>query len=97
MAYVSPPSATVFKTQFTEFAAAPDAVVDAHLADAALQLNADLFPGRLGTHACMLAAAQSLALAPGGRDMQLASKDGSTVYDARLKAIKRRATVGLRG
>jgi hypothetical protein len=93
---VVPPSATTFKAQYVEFSALSDAVCNAFLADCALEFDATLFPGAEGTSAVMLAAARSIALSPAGRDMQLVSKDGGTPYDDRVKAAKRRATLGFR-
>jgi hypothetical protein len=93
---VSPPAAATFKAQYPEFSPLDDTVCDAFLADAAQDFDLDLFPGRDGTLGVMLAAAHAIALSPAGRSMQLVSADGRTPYQERVRALKRRRTVGLR-
>lgn len=96
MAQVTPPSAAVFVAKYPEFAALSSDVCDLYLAEAAQEFDSVLFAGAKGTAACMAQAAHLLALSPYGRDMQLVSKEGSTVYEGRVKAAKIRATCGYR-
>ena len=96
MPKVSPPAAATFKAQYPEFASLDDSVCDAFLADSAQDFASEHFPGRDGSMGVMLAAAHAIALSPAGRSMQLVSKDGSTPYGDRVKALKRRATMGFR-
>jgi hypothetical protein len=93
---VPPPSAATFKAQYPEFSTLDDSVCDDFLADAAQDFALEHFPAPEGAIGVMLAAARAIALSPAGRSMQLVSKDGSTPYEARVQALKRRRTMGYR-
>lgn len=96
MAKVATPTAATFLVQYPEFTSLGTSVIDQYLADAAQDFDSSLFTGRDATMGVMATAAHLLALSPAGRSMQLAAKDGSTVYEERAKALKRRKTMGMR-
>jgi len=82
-----------FKAQYREFAKADDAMVQAYLNDAALLAPASVW-GSFADQYASLKAAQAIALSPAGREMQLTSKDGSTVYDSRISDLESRIVAG---
>lgn len=89
------PTAAAFKVEFPEFASADDTLVDAKLADAAARTGADVW-GSKWEMGVKYKAARLLALSPFGRKMRLVNNDGSTVYDADIKAMVRSVTSGHR-
>ena len=89
------PTPDAFIVEFPEFAKAPVATINACIARAVARTqdtsNADLWNALVS-----LKAAQYLALKPQGRSMKLSQKDGTTVYDAQIKTLRRAVNIGFR-
>lgn len=81
-----------FKVSFPEFAKAGDTLLEAHLAQAALEVDAGLW-GVWADNGVMLTAAHSLAMSPFGMNARMVAKDGSTTYGKKLD--EKRAMVSL--
>lgn len=84
-----------FRTNYPEFDDAPDTLVTAKIAQAALRMNAALWAA-LAPTGVMLHAAHLLATSPQGRAMKLVNKDGSTTYGKEYAIMQRTCTIGLR-
>jgi hypothetical protein len=82
-------TAAEFKAAFPEFSNADDDLVESEIANAEEMCPEDVWSVEAKrTRGIGLTVAQSLALSPAGRGMQLES-DGKTVYDERLNDLRR--------
>ncbi len=82
-----------FRVLYPEFRTAEDPIVEGRLADAALELDADLYDTRLDEAQGYLAA-HMLAVSPFGRSARMVNEDGSTTYQKRLNRVLRVSLVG---
>jgi len=85
--------AATFKINRPEFASVDDPVVESAI-DKATQLCPVSRWGSLQDQGIELRTAKALALSPFARNMALASKDGSTVYDEELAMLIRTVAAG---
>lgn len=85
--------AATFKINRPEFASVDDPVIDAAITKAT-QLCPSSRWGDLQDQGIELRTAKALALSPFARNMSLASKDGSTVYDDELAMLVRTVAAG---
>lgn len=87
---------TQFRTRFPEFKLIGDEMVKAFMADAALELDANVLGTKYDAAQGYLAA-HKLALSPAGVNARLSdSKDGTTTYSRHFKAIIRKSASGFR-
>lgn len=95
-----------FLASFPEFNDAPAALISAKLAEAALMCPDTVWGqgtaspggggGSLTQRGTFLHCARFLALSPYARKMQLASKDGRTIYDGEIRTLQLTVTSGFR-
>ena len=78
--------AATFKIRRPEFASVDDPVVEAAISNATALCPVSRWK-TLQDQGIELRTAVALALSPFARNMALASKDGSTVYDAQLELL----------
>lgn len=87
---------TQFRIRFPEFVRIGDEMIKAFLADAALELDANVLGNKYDAAQGYLAA-HKLALSPAGVNARLSDpKDGTTTYNRHFKAIIRKAAMGFR-
>lgn len=82
-----------FRTRYPEFGNVPDALIEAVLAEALLELNETIFGDMLSTAQGFLAA-HKLAVSPYGVGTKLVNKDGSTSYGVHFDAIVAKTVEG---
>lgn len=80
-----------FLILYPEFATAATELLDATLEQETIALAG--VEGDLKEKIVGLQTAQTLALSPFARDLKLVNKDGSTVFDSRLRRALTRATI----
>lgn len=81
-----------FLLAYPEFTRAPDVVdVDTHLADAILEVDAEVW-GDKTDKGVALTLAHSLALSPFGQMSKLSADDGESTYGKRLQQLKEQVT-----
>jgi hypothetical protein len=89
-------TAAAFKAAYPEFSNASDTLVESEIEVAEAMCPESIWTDETKrARGIGLTVAQSLALSPAGRDMQLAA-DGTTVYDARLDDLRRQIAGGPR-
>lgn len=89
-------TAAEFKAAFPEFSNTSNSLVESEIEVAEVMCPASVWTDETKrTRGIGLTVAQSLALSPAGRSMELAS-DGATVYDARLDDLRRQVAGGPR-
>lgn len=89
------PTVAEFKIAFPEFRSALDSLVQAKLDSAARQTDACVW-GNTYLDGVMTRTADMLARTPFGKQLQLANRDGTTVYTADLERLEQAAAVGIR-
>lgn len=89
------PTVSEFKSAFPEFKNALDSLVQAKLDSAARQTDACIW-GATYPDGVMTRCADLLARTPYGRQLQLANRDGTTVYTSVLNDLVQAAAVGVR-
>lgn len=87
------PSYETFIDLYPAFAAASEALVQAHL-DAAAADTSETIWGDQYAAGVMLKAADSLAQTPEGRRMRLSNDDNVSIYHKRLLRMRRLVAVG---
>ena len=87
------PSLATFRVNFPEFTNATDALLQAAIDRASTLCDATTY-GDLHTQAVLFTAADDLAMSPFSREMRL--KDGTSVYQKRVKQLQRIAAIGIR-
>lgn len=92
---VAPPTAAAFKAEYPEFEDAPDALVEAKLNQAGLELDATIWGVRAAT-AVSLLGAHKLACSPFARAMKLVLKTGDTYYLQEYKRLQVATCAALR-
>jgi hypothetical protein len=88
-------SLQTWRTQYPEFASAPDALVQAYLDRALARIDASVW-GTLADQGQGLLAAHTLALAPNGQFARLTSEKGETTYGRQFARLEAQVTIGLR-
>jgi hypothetical protein len=84
-----------FSARFPEFDAAPANLVEACIAEAAVQIDATVY-GTKYDAAVQNLAAHLIATNPLGEMARLQAKDGSTVYQKHYEKLKRMVASGFR-
>lgn len=82
-----------FRTRFPEFGNVPDALIEAVLAEALLELNAEIFDTLLDTAQGYLTA-HKLAISPYGVGTKLVNKDNTTSYGQHFDALVAKTVEG---
>lgn len=86
---------TNFLTQFPEFSQADTDLIDAMLAGAATQLDAEVWGGVYDQGHAYLTA-HMLACSPFGQNARMSSKDGETTYGKTFKQMQLQSCSGYR-
>lgn len=82
-----------FRTRYPEFSQVPDDLVQAHLDDAALSIDAAIWGARADVGQGLLAA-HTLSLSPWGQGVKLSAKDGTTTYGTRYQQMVYDVAIG---
>jgi hypothetical protein len=86
---------TAFRVQFPEFAKVPDALVQAHLDAADLEIDAEIWGVKADQGQGYLAA-HKLTLSPFGQAARLVSKGEGTTYFSHYNSLKHQVASGFR-
>lgn len=84
---------STFIIQFPEFINAPESLVNALLAAAALEIDVNIWQAKAPQGVAYLAA-HKLALSTYGQNVRLASKDGKTTYFTAYSDLRKQVTSG---
>jgi hypothetical protein len=84
-----------FLARFPEFEPATEPMIREAIADAVLNVDADIF-GTKTDQAVKLRAAHYLAVSEWGKQARMISKDGSTTYGVEFTKLARSVTPGFR-
>lgn len=86
---------STFRVQFPEFVKVPDALVQAHLDAAALEIDDEIWRTKADQGQGYLAA-HKLTLSPFGQAARLAATNGTTTYFTHYDTLKHQVAVGFR-
>ena len=86
---------TQFRARFPEFKNATDALIDATLAEAALEIDVEVWADRYDAGHGFLTA-HKLALSPFGQTARMVSAQGNTTYQKHFEDGVRQVTNGFR-
>ena len=84
-----------FIVMFPEFTNSNTALVEAHLASAALEVDTEVWGDKADT-GIMYLAAHRLALSPYGNSAEMVSKGGVTSYQVHYEKLQRQVSSGYR-
>ncbi len=84
-----------FRTEFVEFRSTPTPLVQAKLAQALLRTPVNIWGAKQDAGVSYLAA-HLIAMSPGGEEMRLDKKKGTTLYQLERRRLSRTVASGFR-